>query len=123
MALTRITSPTALADEFIVVSELTATSINNVSASTTGSIYMIEADNTSNEYPVYVKIVDAASATAGVTQPQLKLRIPKQAKTTFSLLSGHAYSAGLCLWATTGSGDLNTGIPENTITVKILVTD
>lgn len=122
MAVTRITSPTALADELIVISELSAVAIDNVSASTSGSIYMVEADNTSNEYPVYVKIADASSATVGTTQPQLKLRIPAQGTASFSLLTGHAYSAGLCVWTTTGSSDLSAGIPENTITVKILVT-
>ena len=122
MATTRITSPTALADELVVVSNVTSTSEDNVTGSTSGTIYFIEADNTENEYPVYLKIADAASATAGTTQSQIRLRIPKQENSTFSLLTGHAYTSGISLWVTTGPDTSDTGSPENTLTVKLLVT-
>ena len=122
MALSQTTSPTALADELVVVTGVSATSINNVTASTSGKVYILEADNTSNEYPVYLKIADAASATAGVTQAQFRIRIPKGEKVVFSLLTGHPYTAGLSLWATTSALFSDTTIPENPITVKLIVT-
>ena len=122
MALSQTTPPTTLANELVTITEVLATSIDNVTGSSSGKLYFIEVDNTENEHGTYLKIADAASATAGTTQPQFRLLIPKLEKVTFSLLDGHTYSAGISLWATTGASVGSTAAPTNSLIVKLLVT-
>ena len=102
MASYQNTSPTALADELVVVTSLSATSQDNVTGTAAGIIHLIEVDNTVNEeIGIYLKLVDASSATAGTTQPDFRLYIPPGLKLCYTFPNGHAYSNGVSLWATT----------------------
>tara|TARA_R110000765_G_scaffold53441_1_gene107128 strand:+ start:824 stop:1198 length:375 start_codon:yes stop_codon:yes gene_type:complete len=112
-----------LADKLVTVTTVTAASADNVTNATTGTIYLLEVDNSHNEFnTIYLKIADANSATAGTTQPKMTLAIPAQRKQTFVFQNGHTYTAGVCVWATRHPVYTDKTKPDAAITVKFLVT-
>tara|TARA_R100000008_G_scaffold77895_1_gene58567 strand:+ start:1540 stop:1914 length:375 start_codon:yes stop_codon:yes gene_type:complete len=117
------TSPTSLADELACVTKAGAVAQNNITGSTTGKIYILEADNTLNtDFGIYLNIADASSATAGTTNPHFRFFIPKGRKTSFIWGDGHTYSAGVSLWVTTDKATASTSGPTNNVVIKMVVT-
>jgi len=114
---------TALADKLVTVALLSNVPNNNVTDSTAGIVYLLEVDNRNSDgVGAYLKIADASSATVGTTQPKLSLYIPPKTKQTFAFQNGHAYTAGLSLWATRNPSYTDNTKPDSSLTVKILVT-
>jgi hypothetical protein len=112
-----------LADKIVTVSALSNAPSNNITAATTGTIYLLEVDNLgSNAVGAYLKIADASSATVGTTQPKISLYIPPNTKQTFAFQNGHTYTAGLSIWATRNPGYTDNTKPDTGLTVKVLVT-
>ena len=123
MASYQITSPSALADELVCVIGIGAGSENNITASSAGRIYVLEADNTKNtNFGIYINIADAASATAGTTNPVIRVFVPGAEKTSFVWPHGHAYSSGISVWATTDEATSSTSGPTNNVDIKLVVT-
>ena len=123
MASYQSTSPTALADELVCVIDVGAAAENNVTGSTSGKIYIIEADNTKNpDFGVYVWVVDATSTTVGSTAGDIKVFVPRGTKSEFVWADGHAYSAGVSLWVTTDSSTTTTNGPTGNVSIKMVVT-
>ena len=124
MATTYQTPLTTLADKWVTVTTVSNTAANNVTNATAGTLYMLEADNSNNDFDdVYLKIIDANTATPGTTQPKISLYIPAKSKQTFVFKNGHAYTAGLSLWATRHAVYTDSTKADSGLTVKLLVTE
>jgi hypothetical protein len=120
MAFTKITTPTALAGKLVTLALTTSTADDNVTGVTSGRVYQIKIDNTGNTTPVYVKVADTANATAGSTAADLVLYAPDSETITYLMDSGHAYTAGVSMWCTTGPSTTDAGTASGSVTVIIL---
>lgn len=123
MATVLQTPLTALADKLVTVDTVSNTPNNGITDETTGTVYLLEVDNTnSRAVGAYLKIADASSATIGTTQPKLSLYIPPNTKQTFAFQNGHTYTAGLSIWATRNPEYTDNTKPNAALVVKVLVT-
>jgi len=124
MAVYRISNPTALATTLVFDSNADASNDadgDNVTAATSGSIYMIQVDNRGNSTAVYLKIADASSATPGSTVPDMVFYAPASRSATYTLPVGHAYTAGVSIWCTTTlSNTSSQSDPEAEVEVRIM---
>ena len=124
MAVTKTSTITALAGNLVVDFSADATSENNVTASTSGTFYLVEIDNTANSSTfAYLKIRDAATATpnhATNGRPTWQFVSPPAVKTSYAFPEGQDYSAGLSVWCTTNPAHQDTTSPGNAVIVKIV---
>tara|TARA_Y100000310_G_scaffold301856_1_gene338681 strand:+ start:845 stop:1213 length:369 start_codon:yes stop_codon:yes gene_type:complete len=120
MAFTKVTTPTALAGKLITLTLTTSTAEDHVTGVTSGRIYQVKIDNTANTTPVYVKIGDTTDATTGTTIADLVLYTPIGETLTYLMDAGHAYTAGVSVWCTTGASTGDAGDPSESVTVTIL---
>lgn len=126
MAKTTISAFTALAGKLVSDDSVGAAPVDNATGATSGRIYMVDIDNTLNSAAVYLKIIDAASATVSTTTangagtPHLMLYVPKGKSITYAIPDGHAYSAGVSYWCVTSSAVGNESGPQSTVTVRLL---
>jgi len=120
ISLTNISTP--LAGRLVLDTDCDTTVEADVTG-TTGSIYMVEIDNTANSHITYVKIKDAATATAGTNDPDWVLMVPASTKETYVIKEGMAFGTALTFWATqeaTHSGAATA--PGSSVIVEILAT-
>ena len=88
---TKTTTITALGGILVTDFDADADSENNVTDNTSGTLYLVEVDNT------------AAASTA-----------------TYAIPLGAAYSAGLSMWCTTNNAAQNVDPPSNKVIVRIV---
>ena len=120
MAFTKVTTPTALAGKLITLTLTTSAADDHVTGVTSGRVYQIKIDNTENTTPVYVKVADTANATAGSTSADLVLYTPASKTITYLMDAGHAYSAGVSIWCTTGPSTTDAGSAADSVTITVL---
>ena len=84
------------------------------------TLYQIRIDNTNNTNPVYLKILDATSATAGSSEPNFVLECPASSKASMVSTSGLALSNGLSFWCVTTNDVQGVTPPTNAVEVRIL---
>ena len=124
MAVTKTSTITALAGNLIVDFSANASSENNVTGNSSGTIFLVEIDNTANATThAYVKIRDATSATpadatAGI--PTWQFAAPPATKFTYTFPDGQEYSAGLSMWCTTSPAHQDQSPPQNAVVVKLI---
>jgi len=124
MAVYKLSNPTALASTLVFDGNANGSDDSdgdNVTSATSGSVYMMQIDNTLNSSAVYLKIVDASSASPGSTVPHFVLYAPASQTATYALPPGHEYSSGVSIWCTTtlsnSSGQTD---PPYTVEVRIM---
>ena len=121
MAFTKTTTPTALAGIIVTSTSLNSTPNNNVTGNTSGKIYQIQIDNSVNpDTMAYVKVADAASASAATTIAKWILPIRGGQKMTYIMDVGVAYSSGVSIWCTSGPGTGSEGNVRNALTFSML---
>ena len=124
MAVYKHTNPTAIAGTLVFDPASDATDDSdgdNVTAASSGSVYLVQIDNSKNKSTAaYVKIIDASSATPGSSTPAFVFYAPAKKVVTYQLPAGHAYSAGVSFWCSTGAGRTNTTNPVSAVKVRIL---
>ena len=123
MSVYKISNPTALASKLVFDPSSDAgndSDGDNVTAATSGSIYMVQIDNSKNSSAVYLKIADASSAVPGTTTPNFVFFAPASKIATYNLPSGHDYSAGVSIWCTAGAAKTDTTNPTKSVTVRIM---
>ena len=114
------TTPTALAGTLVTI-ECNASAENNVSNDSSGKLYQIKADNSLNtDLPAYVKIVDAASATVGTTNPDIMIEVPAGETAHYVVEAGWTYSSGLSVWCTSGPESISNSPMGNSVSVALL---
>jgi hypothetical protein len=124
MSVYTISNPTALATKLVFDSAADGSNDadgDNVTSATGGNLYMIQIDNTENKAAVYLKLVDASSATPGSTTPNFVFYTPGARTATYSMPPGHAYSSGVSIWCTTTlSNSGSQSDPANAVEVRIM---
>jgi len=124
MAVTKTTTITSLAGKLVVDFTADASKEANVTAATSGTIYLVEIDNTANASTfAYLKIRDHADATpsdANAGIPTWQLTAPKGGKITYAFPDGQEYAAGVSIWCTTNPANQNVSSPTNAVIVKII---
>ena len=126
MAVYTTSNPTSLTTKLVYDSSADAGNDadgDNVTAATSGVVYMLQIDNTANSgSAAYVKIVDASSAVPGTTAPVFVFYAPASGKVTYNLPEGHIYSAGVSIWCSTSAATADTTNPGSAVKVRILAT-
>lgn len=128
MAVTVSTIADPLGTKLVIDNEADATAEPAVTAGAT-TIYAVECDNTANStVPSYVKLLDAAQATVGTTDPTMVLRVGAGLKETYVFGSGLPFTTNLTFWAVkspfslTGDDSDAAVSPASAVIVKILCT-
>ncbi len=87
-----------------------------------GTLYMVEIDNSGLGAVVYFKLANTADATAGTTAADLVLICPASSKRTYVFPEGIAFSVGFSHWCVTGAAEANTAAPGTPPTVRYVTT-
>ena len=93
--------------------------VNNTTG-TSGTLYMVEIDNTGHSTPVYFKMAAATTATAGTTAPDLVLLCAASSKISYVFPSGIAFANGFCHWCTTAAAQDSVAAPSTPPTVRYI---
>ena len=124
MATQKTDTITALAGKLIVDRELSVTCVNNVTGETSGTLYLIDIDNTLNTSAyAYVRLRDASTgdsshATNGI--PTWQFMAAPGSKASYAFPDGQPYTAGISWWCTTNSAHQNQTAPSSAVTVKLV---
>ena len=101
-----------------------ATANNTANANFTGStgtLFMIQIDNTANSAASFVKLVDATSATVGTTAPDIVIKVPASQQRSVLFPKGIAFSSGFTLFCTTAGGTAGTTSPSSAVNVICVI--
>lgn len=128
MAVTVSTIADPLGTKLVIDNDCNATSEDAVTGGAT-TIYAVECDNSANTtLPTYVKLLDAATATVGTTDPTMVLRVGAGLKETYVFGPGLPFTTNLTFWAVkspfSATGDDNDAAvsPASPVIVKVLCT-
>lgn len=117
MAVTVTNQSNPLASKIVQDTAATNSAVDNTTGAS-GTLYLVEIDNTSYGTAVYFKIADASSATAGTTAATMVFFCPASVKRSFVFPEGVAFGTGFSHWCTTGAAESNTSAPSTTPTVR-----
>ena len=122
MVITKTTTISELGGILIVDFDADSSVEAHVTGNTSGTLYLVEIDNTSNaNNSVYLRIKDAQSAgSAGTLVPTWMFKAPKAGKACYSLPEGQPYSTGLTMWCTTSNAPEDTTSPSGAVIVKLI---
>jgi hypothetical protein len=124
MAATTTAAITKLGGILVVDFDSDTSVASNVTGNTSGSLYLVDVDNTANSSTsAYVRIKDAASANSnslGTLTPHFMFVAPPGMKTSYVMPEGQVYSAGLSMWCTTSNAVQNTSAPTNAVIVRLV---
>ena len=88
-----------------------------------GTIYMLEVDNSALASVVYVKLYDSAGAiTVGTDVPDWVFKITASINQVFTFVPGEAFANGLKVACVTAGGTAGTTAPATPPTVRIAYT-
>ena len=87
-----------------------------------GTVYMIEVDNTANAAITYVKLWDTAqgSVTVGTTAPVMIIPVAASAKITLAVPTGIAFATAITVASVTTAGTAGTTSPTSAAIVRIV---
>ena len=83
-----------------------------------GTLYMVEIDNTDLAAAVYFKLANSTNATAGTTAADMVFLCPASAKRSYAFPEGIAFDAGFSHWCVTSADESSTAAPGTTPTVR-----
>jgi hypothetical protein len=86
-----------------------------------GTLYMLQIDNSANSAKSYFKLVDATSATVGTTAPDMVFMIPASSTRTLVFPQGIAFSSGFTAFCVTAGGTAGTTSPGSAVVVYAIV--
>ena len=116
MAVTVTNQSNPLASKLVQDTAATNTEVAN-STGASGTLYMVEIDNSSYGTIVYFKLANATSATVGTTAAAMVLLCPASVKRSYVFPEGIAFSSGFTHWCVTESAESNTSAPATPPTV------
>lgn len=120
MGATTRTSITELGGILISASGIDGTGYANVTANSSGTIYMLDIDNTKNTTDVYLKIKDHGS-DVGVNQtPDWMFKGKAGIVTSYVFNTGLAYAAGVSIWCTQLAPVANNTAPTNAVRIDMV---
>lgn len=118
MTLSVSTQVSPVGSKLIVQTSASSVPDNNVTG-TSGSIYMIDIDNTANVAASYLKIYDDASPTVGSSAPDSILKIAGSQRRQWVITEGADFSQLSFACVTTG-GTAGTADPASPVVVRIV---
>ena len=119
MAVTVTNQSNPLASKLVQDTAATSTAVDNTTGAS-GTLYMVEIDNSNYGTIVYFKLANATSATAGTTAAAMVFLCPASAKRSYVFPEGIAFSSGFSHWCTTESAESGTSAPGTTPTVRYI---
>jgi len=117
MAVTVTNQSNPLGAKLVQDTAATNSAVDNTTG-TSGTLYMIEIDNTGLAAVVYFKLVNAASATVGTTAASVVLMCPASVKRSYAFPEGIAFDTGFSHWCVTSPEQSNTTAPGTPPTVR-----
>jgi hypothetical protein len=117
MAVTVTNQSNPIGSRLVNDTDVTSAAADNTTG-TTGTLYMVEVDNTANSSIVYFKMADSTNATGGTTAANLVLMVPASTKMSYVFPTGIAFSAGFSHWCVTGAAEANTTSPSNDVIAR-----
>ena len=117
MAISITNQANPLGNRVVQDTDADATAATNT-IGTTGTLFYVEIDNSSNSGAVYVKFADANTATAGSTAADLVFLCPGSSKRNIIIPEGIAFGTGFSHWCVTGSAQTNNTPPTNNVTLR-----
>ena len=117
MAVTVTNQSNPLAVKLVQDTAATNTAVDNTTGST-GTLYMVEIDNSGLGVAVFFKLVNATSTTVGTTAASLVLMCPASSKRSYAFPEGIAFNAGFSHWCVTSAGEASTAAPDPPPTVR-----
>jgi len=121
MAVTVTNQTTPLGSKIVQDTAATNSAVDN-STGGSGTLYMVEVDNTGYSTAVYLKMADTTNATAGTTASTMVLFCPASVKRSYVFPEGIAFSSGFSHWCTTGAAESDTSAPATPPTVRYVTT-
>ena len=119
MAVTVTNQSNPLASKLVQDTAATSTAVDNTTGAS-GTLYMVEIDNSNYGTIVYFKLANATSATAGTTAAAMVFLCPASVKRSYVFPEGIAFSSGFSHWCTTESAESNTDAPSTKPTVRYI---
>ena len=120
MALSVSTQASPVATRLVVQTSATATADNNIT-NATGSVYMVDIDNTANAgQAVYVKLYDNASPTVGTTAPDIVCLATQGIRRQYVMPEGVAFGTAISMCCVTAGGTAGTTSPSSAVIVRLL---
>ena len=119
MAVTVTNQSNPLASKLVQDTAASNTAVENTTGAS-GTLYMVEIDNTAYGTAVYLKIANATTATAGSTAATMVFHCPRSVKRSYVFPEGIEFNAGFSHWCTTGADESNTDAPGTTPTVRYI---
>jgi len=117
MAVTVTNQSNPLASKLVNDTSVGGTAVDNTTGAS-GTLYMVEIDNSNNSDAVYFKMANAEDATAGTTTADLVLKCPASVKRSYVFPEGIAFSSGFCHWCSASAGESNTDAPGAAVVVR-----
>ena len=117
MAVTVSNQSNPLATKLVQDTSVSNTAVENTTGAS-GTLYMVEIDNTGLASTVFFKIADATSATAGTTAASFVFMCPASSKRSYAFPEGIAFSSGFSHWCVTAASEASTSAPGTPPTVR-----
>jgi hypothetical protein len=117
MAVTVTNQSNPLGSKIVNDTAASNTAVDNASGGS-GTLYMVEIDNSSYSTAVYLKMADTTNATAGTTASTMVLFCPASSKRSYVFPEGIAFSSGFSHWCTTAAAEDSTAAPSTPPTVR-----
>jgi len=117
MAVTVTNQSNPLGSKIVKDSAATNSAVDNTTGAS-GTLYMVEVDNSSYGTAVYFKLADTDNATAGTTAATMVFFCPASVKRSYVFPEGVAFGTGFSHWCTTGAAESSTAAPGTTPTVR-----
>ena len=128
MAATVGTVASPIATKLVTDTDADATEEAHASGAS-GSIYMVEIDNTDNVVATYIKVLDATSGTPATSAADFIFVAPAKTKVSYVCSTGNAFSQGITFWGTStldnspdGSSSVSQVGPGNDVKTRFLTT-
>ena len=117
MAVTVTNQSNPLGSKLVQDSSAGNTAVDNTTGAS-GTLYMVEVDNTANSAIVYFKMANTDDATAGTTAAHLVLIVPASTKMSYVFPTGIAFSTGFSHWCVTEAAESNTSAPSSAVVAR-----
>ena len=119
MAVTVTDQINPLGSKIVQDTAATSTAVDHATGGN-GTLYMVEVDNSSFGTAVYLKLVDATSATVGTTAATMVFYCPASSKRSYVFPEGIVFSNGFSHWCVTGAAESSAATPSTTPTVRYI---
>ncbi len=116
MPVTVTNQSTPLGTKIVQDTAATNAAVDN-STGGSGSLYMVEVDNSGYSTAVYFKLADTADATVGTTAATMVFYCPASTKRSYVFPEGIAFTR-FSHWCVIGAAEANTDPPTTPPTVR-----